>query len=231
MLQPIVTQRLYQQVAENLRRQIQLGTVKPGERLPPEKVLAQQLGVSRPTVREAMIALEIAGLVEIRSGSGSYVREKPIRFSPGIDTGPGPFELLNARVLIEGEVASEAALRASERDLDVLAESIDEMEAMLAGGEHSRSADQSFHVQIARASGNDVLASIVGGLWEGMFSPLFYKLSERTSLVSRQDAAIAEHKAIYAALRAHDPVGARSAMHHHLKRVRSVLSDAELSPD
>ena len=200
MLQPIVTQRLYQQVAENLRRQIQLGTVKPGERLPPEKVLAQQLGVSRPTVREAMIALEIQGLVD-------------------------------ARVLIEGEVASEAALRASERDLDVLAESIDEMEAMLAGGEHSRSADQSFHVQIARASGNDVLASIVGGLWEGMFSPLFYKLSERTSLVSRQDAAIAEHKAIYAALRAHDPVGARSAMHHHLKRVRSVLSDAELSPD
>jgi DNA-binding FadR family transcriptional regulator len=99
-LEPIVNQRLYQQVADSIRRQIQSGAMPPGSRLPSEKLLAQQLGVSRPTVREAMIALEIAGLVEIRTGSGSYVRHRDTIAAPSVDTGPGPIELLNARILI-----------------------------------------------------------------------------------------------------------------------------------
>ncbi|MGI8771767.1 MAG: FadR/GntR family transcriptional regulator [Acidobacteriaceae bacterium] len=227
-LQPIVSQRLYQQVAESIKQQIQSGTLAAGERLPSEKVLAQQLGVSRPTVREAMIALEIAGLVEIRSGSGSYVREKSVGLTPTIDTGPGPIELLKARMLIEGEVAAEAAARASKRDLALIKNSIEQMEFMMASGEHGRSADQSFHVNIARASGNDVLASIVGNLWEGMFSPLFSKLSERTHLVSRQEAALKDHKAIFAALSTRDSIGARAAMRQHLTKVQNILSDADL---
>jgi DNA-binding FadR family transcriptional regulator len=227
-LQPIISQRLYQQVADSIKHQIHSGKLGTGERLPSEKVLAQQLGVSRPTVREAMIALEIAGLVEIRSGSGSYVREKNAGLMPGLDTGPGPIELLKARMLIEGEVAAEAAVRASKRDLELIEDTIEQMELMLASGEHSRSADHSFHVNIARASGNDVLASIVGKLWEGMFSPIFYKLSERTHLVSRQEAAIKEHKAIFAALSTHDSLSARACMRHHLTRVQNILSDADL---
>jgi DNA-binding FadR family transcriptional regulator len=227
-LQPIISQRLYQQVAESIKQQVHSGKLTAGERLPSEKVLAQQLGVSRPTVREAMIALEIAGLVEIRSGSGSYVRDKNTGLTPSIDTGPGPIELLKARMLIEGEVAAEAAARASKRDLELIESTIEQMELMLATGEHSRSADQSFHVHIARASGNDVLASIVSNLWDGMFSPLFYKLSERTRLVSRQEAAIKEHKAIFSALSTHDSLGARSAMRHHLTSVQNILSDADL---
>lgn len=230
-LEPIVNQRLYQQVADSLRKQIQSGAVPPGSRLPSEKVLAQQLGVSRPTVREAMIALEIAGLVEIRTGSGSYVRQRVNIAGPAIDTGPGPIELLHARILIEGEIAAEAAQRASAEDLEAIAATIKEMELIIGRGEHSRSADQDFHVAIARASGNDVLASIVGELWAGMFSPLFHQFSERTRLVRRQDAALNEHRAIYAALRTHDPLGARSAMRQHLMQVQAVLTDAELSKD
>ena len=112
-LEPIVNQRLYQQVADSIRKQIQSGAMPAGSRLPSEKLLAQQLGVSRPTVREAMIALEIAGLVEIRTGSGSYVRQRDTIAAPSVDTGPGPIELLNARILIEGEIAAEAAQRAT----------------------------------------------------------------------------------------------------------------------
>jgi DNA-binding FadR family transcriptional regulator len=230
-LEPIVSQRLYQQVADSIRKQIQSGSMPPGSRLPSEKLLAQQLGVSRPTVREAMIALEIAGLVEIRTGSGSYVRHRDTIAAPSVDTGPGPIELLNARILIEGEIAAEAAQRATPEDLVEIAQTLTEMESIIARGEHSRSADQDFHVSIARASGNDVLASIVGELWAGMFSPLFHQFSERTRLVRRQDAALNEHRAIYAALRTHDAIGARAAMRHHLMQVQAVLADAELSRD
>jgi DNA-binding FadR family transcriptional regulator len=231
VLEPIVNQRLYQQVADSLRKQIQSGAMPPGSRLPSEKVLAQQLGVSRPTVREAMIALEIAGLVEIRTGSGSYVRQREAMAAPSIDTGPGPIELLHARILIEGEIAAEAAQRATSEDMEAIASTIQEMQSMITRGEHSRSADQNFHVAIARASGNDVLASIVGELWAGMFSPLFHQFSERTRLVRRQDAALNEHRAIYAALRTHDALGARAAMRQHLMQVQAVLADAELSRD
>jgi DNA-binding FadR family transcriptional regulator len=230
-LEPIVNQRLYQQVADSIRKQIQSGSMAPGSRLPSEKLLAQQLGVSRPTVREAMIALEIAGLVEIRTGSGSYVRHRDSIAAPSVDTGPGPIELLNARMLIEGEIAAEAAQRATAEDLVEIAQTLTEMESIIARGEHSRSADQDFHVRIARASGNDVLASIVGELWAGMFSPLFHQFSERTRLVRRQDAALHEHRAIYAALRTHDAIGARAAMRHHLMQVQAVLANAELSKD
>ena len=230
-LEPIVNQRLYQQVADSIRKQIQSGSMPPGSRLPSEKLLAQQLGVSRPTVREAMIALEIAGLVEIRTGSGSYVRHRDLIAAPSVDTGPGPIELVNARILIEGEIAAEAAQRATPEDLVEIAQTLEEMESVIARGEHSRNADQNFHVCIARASGNDVLASIVGELWAGMFSPLFNQFSERTRLVRRQDAAVHEHRAIYAALRTHDAIGARAAMRHHLMQVQAVLADAELSKD
>ncbi|HEX6496329.1 MAG TPA: FadR/GntR family transcriptional regulator [Acidobacteriaceae bacterium] len=230
-LEPIVNQRLYQQVADSIRKQIQSGAMPSGSRLPSEKVLAQQLGVSRPTVREAMIALEIAGLVEIRTGSGSYVRHRDLIAAPSIDTGPGPIELLNARILIEGEIAAEAAQRATSEDLAEIAGTLDEMQSIIARGEHSRNADQSFHVSIARASGNDVLASIVGELWAGMFSPLFHQFSERTRLVRRQDAALNEHRAIFAALRTRDALGARAAMRQHLMQVQAVLADAELSKD
>jgi DNA-binding FadR family transcriptional regulator len=218
-------------VADSIRRQIQNGSMPPGSRLPSEKLLAQQLGVSRPTVREAMIALEIAGLVEIRTGSGSYVRQRDSIAAPTIDTGPGPIELLNARILIEGEVAAEAAQRATPEDLQKIAANLTEMESVIERGEHSRSADQSFHVSIASASGNDVLASIVGELWAGMFSPLFHQFSERTRLVRRQDAALHEHRAIYSALRTRDAIGARAAMRHHLIQVQNVLADAEFSRD
>ncbi len=230
-LAPIVNQRLYQQVADSIRQQIHSGAMPPGSRLPSEKVLAQQLGVSRPTVREAMIALEIAGLVEIRTGSGSYVRNRASTLPPTVDTGPGPIELLNARMIIEGEIAAEAAQKATAEDLDGIAATLHEMESLIARGEHSRAVDQSFHVLIARASGNDVLASIVGELWAGMFSPLFHQFSERTRLVRRQDAALTEHRAIYAALRTRDALGARAAMRQHLMQVQAILTDAELSKD
>ncbi len=224
MLDPIISRRLYQQVAERIRKQIETGTLKIGDRLPAEKDLAQHLGVSRPTIREALVALEIAGFVEIRTGSGTYICQRGRLLPPMLDAGPGPFELLHARLLIEGEVASEAAMRMTNENLAAVESTVHEMEEMILAGEHSRAADQKFHVLIAQISGNSVMAELVSNLWQGMFSPMFYKMSELTGLIANQELALAEHKAIVAALSTHDPVGARAAMRRHLKSVETVLT-------
>lgn len=228
-LDPIVSRRLYQQVAERIKQQIQAGSISAGDRLPAEKDLALQLGVSRPVVREALIALEIAGLVEIRTGSGTYIRDRRKLVFPMMDTGPGPFELLHARLLIEGEVAAEAAQRATDSDLIAIEKTIHDMEQIVAAGAHAFEADQAFHVLIANVAGNSVLADLVARLWHGMFSPMFHKLSELTGHMANQERTLAEHKAIYTALSTHDAVGARAAMRRHLKSVETVLSRSNLA--
>ena len=222
-LVPIVSRRLYQQVAERIKRQIRSGAMTAGDRLPSEKELAQQLGVSRPTVREALIALEISGLVEIRTGSGSFIRDCSKVVPSTLDAGPSPLEILHARLLIEGEVAAEAAAHASDEDLAAIEGAIYAMQRVMAAGEHAHAEDREFHVLIAGASRNNVLADLVSGLWQGMFTPIFYKLSERTGLLANQDRALAEHKAIFAALNTRDALGARTAMRCHLKSVEKVL--------
>ena len=220
---PIVSRRLYQQVADRIRRQIHSGAIAVGNRLPAEKDLAQQLGVSRPTVREALIALEIAGLVEIRTGSGSYICDSKKVVPATLDVGPSPLELLHARLLIEGEVAAEAAIRATDQDLAAIEGAVEDMRRIMETGDHAHAADRNFHVLIATASSNRVLADLVSNLWQGMFSPIFYKLSERTGLLANQGRAFAEHKSILAALQTHDAIGARAAMRCHLKSVEKVL--------
>ena len=104
-LQAVKAERLYLKVAEQLSRLITSGSIKPGERLPSERILADKLGVSRPTIREAMIALEISGVIEIRTGSGIYATQKQFQQSqPEIgDKGVGPFEILETRFIIESE--------------------------------------------------------------------------------------------------------------------------------
>ena len=108
-LQPLLPRRLYRQIAEQLRALIEHGEFPAGTRLPPERDLAVQLGVSRPSVREALIALEVEGRVEVRMGSGIYVREAPVRAAAVEHEAESPLETIRARALIEGELAAVAA--------------------------------------------------------------------------------------------------------------------------
>src|SRR5437667_1767217 len=110
--QSIEPRRLYRQIAEQIRTLIRDGEFVPGARLPPERDLAKQLGVSRPSVREALIALEVEGLVEVRIGSGIYVQRGAATRSDepsSVHAAAGPFELLRARHVIESECAALAA--------------------------------------------------------------------------------------------------------------------------
>ncbi len=127
------TTRLYQALAEKLTRLIASGEFKPGDRLPAERELAAMYNVSRPTVREAVIALEIEGLVEVRIGSGVYViSQTPSR--EGVERDIGAFELTEARILIEGEAAALAAANITDEEIAELERLLAEMEAANQSG-------------------------------------------------------------------------------------------------
>lgn len=229
-LQPLESQRLYQQAAEQIAERIRRGLFKEGDRLPSERAMAQQLGVSRPTVREAVIALELMGLVEVRTGSGIFVRAPRADAGPLLvdgDQGPSPFELIDSRIVIEGEIAAIAAGGITSEELEGLMEAVEKMEADIDAGVQDVSVrddgDRLFHSRIAAVSRNAVLQSIVEQLWEGMRRPMFEAVAKRFRLPENAIRAAKDHRAIYAQIEAGAPEGARAAMRRHLEQVKSVL--------
>jgi len=229
-LQPLNSQRLYQQAAGQIRELIRAGEYAAGDRLPPERELARRLGISRPTVREAMIALEIAGMIAIRAGAGIFVSDVPARGAKAnlapLDAGPSPFNLLDARRLIECAVVERAARLASRSDLARIGLTIRQMERDMANGGDGREADRAFHARIAEAAQNGVLAGLLDRLWEEMSTPLFHHLSDRTGLPSNKAMTIRDHRAIYDCLARRDGKAARAAMEAHLAHVEAILAGA-----
>ena len=229
-LRAIEPQRLYQRVADQIASMIHAGHWRPDDRLPPERDLAATLAVSRPVVREAMVALELAGLVEVRTGSGCYVR----RPTPGAvigggadQAGPSPFELVQARRVVEGETAALAAAAPTEPVLAALDAAIGRMAADIDRGtrdiRRDDDGDLTFHVAIARATGNATLESLVSQLWCGMRRPLFSLLSDRTRLPANARRAVDQHRRIRDAVAAGDAAAARAAMHAHIDDVERIL--------
>ncbi len=233
--QAVASQRLYEQVAEQVTALVARGEFKPGDRLPPERDLAKALGVSRPTVREAMIALEIAGLVEVRVGAGTFVTDKNTNGSHDPQfggAGASPLELIAARRLIEPEVAALAARHATAADLSAIKETLAMTAAAVDTAQH-RAADRLFHVRVASASRNGVLAAIADEFWGEMFSPMFERMGAITGLITarcsprQRDATLTEHEAVYRALEKHDAEAARAAMDRHLSGVEQILAEGE----
>jgi DNA-binding FadR family transcriptional regulator len=225
----INTQRLYQQAADQIAALIRADEYAAGGRLPAERDLARQLGVSRPTVREALIALEIAGLIEVRTGSGAYIKpQPPAENQAARDTGPSPFELIGARRLVEPPVAALAAQTISGNDLAGVLDAIELSERRRNGTHWEKlDADRLFHERIARSTRNAVVVDIVEGLWKGMFGPIFAVLSERTQLTHQQSMTIDDHRTIYGCLERHDAAGAHAAMLAHLVHVEQTLLKAD----
>ena len=151
--QPVDSRRLYEQVADQIGGLVRRGEFTAGQRLPAERDLAKMLAVSRPVVREAMIALEIGGLIEVRTGSGAFVREKPAERGETVNTGQSPSDILNARMLIEGEIAALAASSSTAEDLAAMAAEVDDMVRDHEAGRPWHAADLGFHLAIARATG------------------------------------------------------------------------------
>ena len=215
---PGETRRLYQQVADRIRGVIEENGIGIGARLPPERELATQLGVSRPSLREALIALEIDGQVEIRMGSGIYVCAPPT--APALRTsalGESPIELMQARAAIESAVITLAAARVTPAALERVADSLAAMRREHARGRMPLEADRRFHLGIAEMSGNSVLVRMVGELFDGRHGPLSSRMSRRSETAHTWNVALEEHERIFRALEARDPQQAAAAMFTHLR--------------
>ncbi|MDE0273809.1 MAG: FadR/GntR family transcriptional regulator, partial [Gammaproteobacteria bacterium] len=165
-LAPIESQqRLYVRVAQRIAELVANGEVKPGEKLPAERRLAEMLQVSRPTIREAMIVLEVSGLIDARTGSGIYVTQQghPQRVTLD-DEGIGPFELLELRLILEPEASALAAERITDSQLAALQDIFEEMRKF-AGTPRIEEVDARFHVAIAEATENAAITQAVQWLW------------------------------------------------------------------
>ncbi len=214
--------RLYQELARKLMAELAGGRYPIGSRLPAERELAAEYDVSRPTVREAIIALEVQGLVEVRVGSGAYVLRLPGKEEvPGFNiTG---FELTEARLLFEGEAASLAASQITEEELAKLEDLIRDIARENQDKSGAEEADRDFHLLIAKATRNNAVLETIEHLWD----------LRRTSPESAQLHALArsanikpvvdEHSAILEALRTRSPDAARAAMRTHLSAVLDSL--------
>jgi DNA-binding FadR family transcriptional regulator len=227
-LQTVEPQRLYRQIAEQLRSLMSAGEFVPGSRLPAERDLAKQLGVSRPSVREALIALEVEGWVEVRTGSGVYVLERAGRVNGNDRKIPpaewGPLELIRARRVIEGEIASLAATQAKRKHIQAIRDAIDLMLEDTERGVAPLAGDRAFHTAIAQACDNVVLLETVQTFWDARRGPLFERLGDYFETVPSWRMAIAEHEAVLEAIRAHDGPAARAAMQAHMDKSHSRFS-------
>jgi DNA-binding FadR family transcriptional regulator len=217
-LEAVEARRLYRQVADQLRSLIDSGEYAVGSRLPPERELAEQLKVSRPTVREALIALEVEGRVRIRVGSGIYVTEPasvaaPMPASAVIE---GPFELLRAREFLESAIAEQAARVATKEDVARIDAALLAMENVEHPGEASMVHDRAFHIAIAGCLGNAVLVRVVGELFDQRLNPYFTQLAHYFENPGTWRTALDEHRAVRAAIAARQPKAAREAMRDHL---------------
>jgi DNA-binding FadR family transcriptional regulator len=224
-LQTVEYRRLYRQIADQIAALIEKGEYEAGGRLPPERDLAKQLGVSRPSVREALIALEVEGYVEVRVGSGVYVTgTRAGAAAAALPADSGPFELIRARWLIEAECAALAAKSATRAQVRGMEEALDEMDAVTRKGEVPLTADRLFHLRIAEASGNSALALVVRTLWDQRTGPLFLRLEHHFDTPALWSLAIREHREIVAAISRHDAGAARSAMRRHMNQAAKRFS-------
>ncbi|KQM62661.1 MULTISPECIES: FadR/GntR family transcriptional regulator [unclassified Sphingomonas] len=214
MAQP---EKLYRRVIDFAVAQMNAGTFPIGARLPTERDLAESLAVSRATVREAMVALEIMGVVEIRKGSGIYVVAPSALKGRGATLDIGAFELLEARRSIEAEVAALAAQRITAEELAELAALLEVMtQEDVAAIER---ADRDFHLCIAKATGNAAMVSVVTDLWNMRDRCPLARTIHLRARGGDELLRLTEHRTVFDALRARDPDHARQAMRDHLDAV------------
>ncbi|MBO0764760.1 MAG: FadR family transcriptional regulator [Hyphomicrobiaceae bacterium] len=218
-IEVLTPRRLYRQIADQLRQLIDDGEYAVGSRLPTERELAEKLGVSRPTVREALIALEVEGRLRIKVGSGIYVIEQqPAATPPLPDPVAGPFELLSARAFVESAVAEEAARVAGPEDVARLDALLNEAEGTPLSCDAWITLDRQFHIGLVTMLGNAVLVRCVGDLFDQRINPYYARLAQHFENPATWRTAHEEHRAVRDAIAGHYPQRARAAMRVHLER-------------
>jgi len=229
MFNKIKTKKVYMKIVEQIRDLIEEGRLKPGDKLPPEHVLAEKFGTSRPSVREALSALEILGITESRGGKGNFIKDTPR--SPlyeqkvmELEEGESPFELLEARKAVEIEIAELAAKKATQEDIEAISESLNEMKGALSNIPRMMELDGEFHLNIAKAAHNNLLFSMMTYLSNLLKEKLWVNMKEKTwNLPGIPQKYLKEHAEIFNAIKNKDSKNARKQVYHHLADVEKDL--------
>jgi len=218
--------RLYHSVADNIKKLIKDGAYPPGTRLPGERELAERFDVSRVTIREAEIALQALGYVNIKTGSGVYVLDPAEKGSEGLPN-ISAFELTEARLMFESEAAALAAKEISDETLNMLDELVETMSNDDPQGEEAaQRADREFHLTIAAASGNAAVRYVVETLWKIRTElPAIRDVHAAICAVEDTTRRHSEHAGVLKALRNRDPAEARLAMQEHFRCLLESMID------
>ncbi|HZQ80874.1 MAG TPA: FadR/GntR family transcriptional regulator [Gaiellaceae bacterium] len=232
-LQQVRVPRVYMVIVDQIRRLIETGVLAPGERLPTERALAEELGVSRSSMREALTALEVMGIIDSKPGSGNYVVQilpadlAEVEYAGLIAEG-GTNEILEARSLFEPGVAALAAERRTRSDLAKMRAAIDEMAELIARGADSWEPDWGFHRAIVVACQNPMMVAVCDLLTQRMAGRLWQVMRERNLATDpgRPSRYLQDHHDIFDAVRQRDPAAAGSRMRLHLARIVDDLADA-----
>lgn len=220
----IKTERLYRQIANAIMAGIARGDFVAGGLLPPERELAKQLGVSRSSVREALIALEMTGWVDIRTGNGVYVAQPlPQAAIPQESETCSLQDLLQAREAFEGMLAGFAARNGTAVQREALLALTAELQQYNENDAVFLEQDKRFHLLIGEMSGNDVLRDLLEQLWNRRHSPHVQRLERHYADNSFAQAMNADHQQIADAIVAGDEAVARQAMERHLQHVQQRL--------
>lgn len=228
---PVTPEKLSTAVTRQIEKLILRGILSPGERLPSERELAERLGVSRPSLREAVAELQGKGLLAARAGAGIFVADVlGNAFSPALvqlfaDHDEAVFDYIAFRRDLEGLAAERAARLASDTDLQVIGALMAKMEAAHQRPDPTREArlDAEFHLSIIEASHNVVMLHMMRSMFQLLREGVFYNRQIMFRQRSTRDTLLDQHRAINAALQARDPAAARAAVEAHLGFVEMAL--------
>ena len=212
--------RMYKGIVDKILLSIDSGEFPVGGRLPPERELAERYEVSRPTIREAVIALEALERVEVKTGSGIYVLQSTTGWN-GIDSSISPFELTEARAMIEGEAAALAAVMMTNEQLAELEIALNEMAS--PSMDVYENADKKFHQIIGLATGNKMLDAVINNLWYLRDNSPTVHRAYQSICETDGSVRVQEHVEIFEALQNRDAKAARTAMHQHFSRIINKL--------
>ncbi len=225
MFKKVQTKKVYMEIVEQVRDLIKEGKLKQGDKLPPESILVEKFGASRPSVREALSALEILGIIKSRGGKGNFISgsfASPLyeqRFKE-LEEEKSPFELLEARKALETEIIGLAVKKATKEDISVIQESLDKMKGAITNISEIMEFDREFHINIARAAHNTILFLMMTYLADGLKEMLWIKLKKKSlSIPGHTQRRIKEHTEIFNAIKNKDSKGAREKMYNHLTDV------------
>ena len=216
--------RLYKKIFDELSNLISAGEYTAGNKLPTERELSEHFHVSRPTIREAIIALDAIGRVAIKPGSGVYVLEQPANKKIQYND-ISPFEVIEARVLLEGEAAALAAKMITEPEISSLKKAFQDIKNAKTI-QQLNNADQEFHSIIANATHNPIIANQIHLLWEIQENIEHIKEAHQSVCQIQDLQRTHDHEQIMLAIIEHDPNTARSAMHKHFSRVLESMHSA-----